>query len=392
VARLRLDRDVVEAAVLGGAVLGGGGGGSIALGRRNGHLVVELGAPDLVELDDLAPDAVLATVSAVGSPAAATAFALPVHFVRAVELLSKHSETHIQGLISNECGGLATVNGWLQAAALGLPVVDAPCNGRAHPTGLMGSIGLHRVEGYVSLQTAVGGDPTAGRYVELFSRGSLEKASALVLQASVQAGGLVAVARNPVSVEYARDQAAPGAIAQAICVGRAMLERQSVGVATMVDAACEALHGGVAARGQVEDVRLETVGGLDVGAIRVRSGDRQTAELTFWNEYMTLDILDADSAVGPRRVGTFPDLLATFDLSSGLPLASAEVAVGQEVAVVHVDRRHLILGAGMRDPALLRPIEQATGRDVLKYVFPQAADLLSRCPGRGARLRVDPPA
>ena len=44
--------------------------------------------------------------------------------------------------------------------------------------------------------------------------------------------------------------------------------------------------------------------------------------------------------------------------------------IGQEVAVAHVDRRHHILGAGMRDPVLLRPIEQATGRDVLKYAFP----------------------
>jgi hypothetical protein len=42
--------------------------------------------------------------------------------------------------------------------------------------------------------------------------------------------------------------------------------------------------------------------------------------------------------------------------------------VGQEVAVVHVDRRHLILGAGMRDPALLRSIEEATGREIVAGV------------------------
>ena len=191
--RVVLGREEVEAAVLGGAVLGGGGGGSMALGRRNGLLAVELGAPELVDLEDLPADATLVTVSAVGAPAAKSAHVLPIHYVRAVELLIKYGDTSVDGLISNECGGLATVNGWLQAASLGVPVVDAPCNGRAHPTGLMGSLGLHQRHGYVSIQAAVGGDPAAGRYLETFARGTLERTAALVLQASVQAGGRVAV-------------------------------------------------------------------------------------------------------------------------------------------------------------------------------------------------------
>ena len=367
--KIRLDADTVEAAVLGGAVLGGGGGGSMALGRRNGLLAVELGAPELVDLDDVVPEAVLVTVSAVGSPAATTAYTLRMHYVRAVELIREQGGTALDGLITTECGALATVNGWLQAAVLGLPVVDAPCNGRAHPTGLMGSIGLHRVEGYVSTQAAAGGASAAGRYLELVARGSLERTASLVLQASVQAGGMVAVARNPVAASYARDHAAPGAIRQSIAVGRSMLERRDDGPAAMIEAVCAALRGEVAARGRVADVQLETDGGLDVGTVRVQMDDRQLAELGFWNEYVSLDLADADGA-NPRRIATFPDLLVTLDASSGLPLSSAEVAVGQEVAVVRVDRRHLILGAGMRDPALLRTIEEATGRDVVRYVFP----------------------
>jgi DUF917 family protein len=365
--RMRLDADTVEAAVLGGAVLGGGGGGAPAQGRRNGLLAVELGAPELVELDDLPPDAVLVTVSAVGAPAAKTARALPIHYVRAVELLAGQGGARIDGLITNECGGIATVNGWLQAAILGLPVVDAPCNGRAHPTGLMGSLGLHRDPGYVSLQAAAGGDPAAGRYVEIFTRGGLERAAALVLQASIQAGGMVAVARNPVEAAYAREHAAPGAIRQSIAIGRAMLGRRGAGPEATVEAAREALNGEVVARGVVLDVRLETVGGLDVGVVRVRAGEREVAELAFWNEYVSLDLVGPDPGGPSRRIGTFPDLLATFDRSTGLPLSSAEVMVGQEVAVMHVERRHLILGAGMRDPELFRSIEEATGREVVRY-------------------------
>ena len=362
--RLRLDKEMVEAAVLGGAVLGGGGGGAMADGRRNALLAVEMGEPELVTVEELPSDAVLVTASAVGAPAAKTAKDLPVYYVRAVEILAR--ETRVDGLITNECGGLAAVNGWLQAAMLGIPVVDAPCNGRAHPTGVMGSMGLHRVPGYVSRQAAVGGDPAAGTYVEMVVRGNLERAAALVRQASVQAGGMVAVARNPVTVSYARDNAAVGAIRQVLEVGRTMLEVRGRGPVAMVEAACGVLGGKVLATGRVTDVRLETSGGFDVGRVVVQSSEGSALELDFWNEYATCERLGEQLG---ERLATFPDLIATFDLSSGLPLSSAEIAAGHEVAVVHVPRQRLILGAGMRDPELMRAVERAVGKDIVKYVF-----------------------
>ncbi|HHY94860.1 MAG TPA: DUF917 family protein [Firmicutes bacterium] len=367
---------MVEAAVLGGAVLGGGGGGAMADGRRHALLAVEMGEPELVTVEELPSDAVLVTASAVGAPAAKTAKDLPVYYVRVVEILAR--ETRVDGLITNECGGLAAVNGWLQAAMLGIPVVDAPCNGRAHPTGVMGSMGLHRVAGYVSRQAAVGGDPAAGTYVEMLVRGNLERAAALVRQASVQAGGMVAVARNPVTVSYARDNAAVGAIRQVLNVGRAMLEARGRGPMAMVEAACEVLGGKVLATGRVADVRLETSGGFDVGRVVVQPSEGAALELDFWNEYAICERRSGQPGEQPgerpgeapsERLATFPDLIATFDLSSGLPLSSAEIATGHEVVVVHVPRQRLILGAGMRDPELMRAVERAVGKDIVKYVF-----------------------
>ena len=77
-------------------------------------------------------------------------------------------------------------------------------------------------------------------------------------------------------------------------------------------------------------------------------------------------------AVGPagggRRLATFPDLMATFDLTTGMALSSALLQRGQEIAVVTVPRQKLILGAGMRDPELLKPVEETVGKEVLKYV------------------------
>lgn len=359
--KMTLDYEVMEAAVLGGAVLGGGGGGSMELGRQAARLALELGTPVLIPIDALADDSMLLTVSAVGAPAARTAFVKPVHYIRTVELFSKNTGEKIHGLITNECGGLASVNGWLQAAALGIPVIDAPCNGRAHPTGVMGSMGLHRVAGYISRQVAVGGNPQTNSYIEVFASGSLEASASMVRQASIQAGGLVAVARNPVTAGYAKENAAPGAIGKCIAVGRAILANRAKGPLPAIEAAAEVLGGAIIFTGKVAAVSLETTGGFDVGKVVVQ-GERQMAELTFWNEYITLEI------EGERK-GTFPDLLATMDLSSGLPLSSAEIQEGQEIAILHVHRDRLILGSGMKDPDLFHVVEKATGKEVIKYVF-----------------------
>ena len=364
--RLRLDKELVEAAVLGGGVLGGGGGGSMEAGRRNGLLAVELGTLELVDPDDLPGEAMVATASAVGSPAAKTTHTLPVHYIRSVELLMKEGGVQLQGLVSSEIGGVAVTNGWLQAAALGLVVLDAPCNGRAHPISIQGAIGLHKLEDYVSLQAAIGGDPAHGRYLEVFLRGKLQTISPLMPLISAQAGGMVAVGRNPVTVSYTRDHAAVGAIKQAIRAGRAMLEKQGGRPMDTVEAASGALGGEIVGRGRVTEVKLETRGGLDVGTVRVQTGQRESMELTFWNEYMTLEIVDPTGAT--RRVATFPDLMATFDLSTGVALSSAMIATGQEVAIVSVPRQKLILGAGVRDPELLQPVEETVGKEVLKYL------------------------
>lgn len=343
------------------------------MGMRAGEAALLVGDPVLVDVSDVPDGAVLLTVSAVGAPAATDAYVKPYHHIRAVEMLMAQSEAGICGFITNECGGAATVNGWVQSAALGLPVVDAACNGRAHPTGVMGSMGLHTVPGFVSVQAGVGGDPERETYVEVLARGSIGKASAMIRQAAVQAGGLVGVARNPVAASYACAHGAVGAIKKCIEVGSAMLEAegQSLGRGqgttgrAMAEAAATASGGVIVGKGIVGRVQLATTGGFDVGFVVLDSGNNQF-ELVFWNEYMTLDQCNGS---GAARLATFPDLIATIDASTGRPVSSAEIREGQEVYVVRVDRKDLSLGDGVRDQSLYSQVEQITGREIVKYVF-----------------------
>ena len=104
------------------------------------------------------------------------------------------------------------------------------------------------------------------------------------------------------------------------------------------------------------EVDLETIGGYDIGSVVVE-GDKR-CEVTFWNEFMTLD-------VDGKRAGTFPDLITLLSLTSGLPVGSAEVSRDQEVGILWVPNDHLILGEGVRLPEAIAEAEQAIGKPLL---------------------------
>lgn len=322
-------------------------------GRKLGRLAMDVGIPKVVSPDVLPLDGTVVTVSAVGAPAAKDQFCTPMDYVHAVELLTQRG-IQICALNTSENGGLASVNGWFQSAVLGIPVVDAPCNGRAHPMGTMGAMGLHRLEGYRSVQAACGGDPSKGLYTEIVVSGSIVEASRLVRQASISAGGMVAVARNPVQIEYVKKQGAPYALTQALEVGKRIQKGRQTSPHQAALEAADYMGGRIVGEGIVQDLKLETRGGFDVGVVFVRTKESEL-ELTFWNEFMTLE-------QGGERLGTFPDLITLMDLSRGLPLPSAELKEGQRVAVVLVPKTKLILGSGVKDPDLLKEAEKVVGK------------------------------
>ena len=353
---MKCDARTIEALALGGAVLGGGGGGSLLKGFEVGQTALALGEPVICTLGELDTEATVISVSAVGAPAAEEQHVRAADYIAAVEMLAKVLPDPVQGLITNEMGGMASVNGLVQSAVLGIPVVDAPWNGRAHPVSTMGAMGLDRVPGYTTWQAACGGDPLRGRHMQVLVHGNVQRCGKLVRETSIQAGGLVAVARNPVAARYLRDNAAVGAMEQAISLGLTMLDARNTG--TAAEEAARFLGGELVVRGRVTKVDLETKEGFDVGSVWVDG----THELVFWNEYMLLE-------TGGRRTHTFPDLIATLDRTQGLPVSSAEIREGMEVVVLAAGREKLLLGSGMREPELLRQAEQATGRSLLHYMF-----------------------
>lgn len=355
--KIKIDEKIAEAAVLGGSFFGGGGGGDPKLGLKHAMLALELGEVELVSIDSIPRDVFVATVSLVGAPAARERYVTPAQEIRCTELFMKLSGVTLGGLISSENGGYSTINGWIQSAATGIPVVDAPADGRAHPTGVMGSMGLHKLPDYTSIQVAVGGNPKSGRYIEVFVKGSLDSASKMVREAAVQAGGLVTVTRNPVPPEYVKENAAPGAITQAINVGKIIREYSS-DPETMAYRIVNYLGGGgIVDRGEVIDVSLETKAGFDYGRVTVKGNTGELYEVLFWNEFIMLNDKNG------KTYATFPDLIVMINTQTGLPMTSAEVKSGDKVLLLTVPRDRILLGAGVKDPDILKSVD-----DVIKSI------------------------
>ena len=58
-----------------------------------------------------------------------------------------------------------------------------------------------------------------------------------------------------------------------------------------------------------------------------------------------------------------------IDTQKRLPVCSAQLKPGMDVAVVCVPREKLILGRGMKLPELFVPCENAIGKPMRQYIF-----------------------
>lgn len=348
-----LDESVARALSLGGGVLGGGGGGTYSEGLRLLELALELGRPHLKGIDQLRLDDVLVTVSGVGAPAATDRDVKVADYLGSAELFMAQARTPVAGFVSSENGGFSSANGFVQSSLTGIPVIDAACNGRAHPTGVMGSMGLHLQADYVSKQAAVGGAP-GSRHVRLYAEGTLRSVDHVVRQAAVAAGGLVSVTRNPVDTAYMKEHGAPGALTLALALGDLLLQSREGGARTVAEAILHHFGSGeVLAEGSVTDVALRTEGGYDVGLVRVGE-----TEATFWNEFMAV-------TSGEKRLATFPDLIFILERATGFPLTTAEIVKGRDVLLACVPKDRLPLGSGVKDPEVLRDVEHVLGISVV---------------------------
>lgn len=356
---MKITKELGMKAIYGGLLLGGGGGGSIKDGVYALTQALKYSEyVNVIELSDLEENDLIVTASMVGSPSSKEKYVDINNWKFALDLMEKNLDKKISGFITNENGGMATTNGWIVSALAGIPIIDAPCNGRAHPTGTMGSMGLTNVEDYISIQALSGGK--GERNISLLTYGNISNTSRMARQAAVEAGGFVCVLRNPVTKAYAEKNSAIGAIKQAIEVGH-IIEKNLGYADRILNELSKVYKAKVICTGFIKNYSIEATGGFDIGELTVEENNIDF-EITFWNEYMT-----AES--NGERLSTFPDLIATLDAETGIPKTSAEIAEGDKVILISIPKDKLILGSGMYDIKLFKDVEDIMKKDIIKYHF-----------------------
>src|SRR6202165_5988896 len=341
--------DAIDA-IWGGSVLAGGGGGWVSHGELMAEMATRMGTPVLCTVDEIPDDALVATVTAIGAPGAADWEIQPRDYVDALQLLMERAHGPVVAVLTAQNGASTTLNGWIQSALLGVKVLDAAGDVRAHPTGKLGGMGLTDRPGYRTIQAVSGGNRKLHGALRLVTEGTIVTTSNILRDVSVRVGGFIAAARNPVEAAWVKKHAAIGAITYALDLGSAMQAAAARGALAVIDAACAQTGGTILARGpaRITTPRV-TSGGVDHGAFKV-----EDLELRYLNEYMTVDR-------GERRVATYPDVITTLSLASGRPATISEIEEGQELAVFHVHRDRLPLSSSTTDRTPLRAVGAVMG-------------------------------
>jgi DUF917 family protein len=352
-----LTHDDAVNGIWGGSVLACGGGGWVAHGELMAEMATRMGTPILSSVDEVPDDALVVTVTAIGAPGAADWEIQPRDYVNALKLVMERTPTPVVAVLTAQNGASTTINGWIQSAMLGVKVLDAAGDVRAHPTGKLGGMGLTDREGYTTVQAVAGGNRKLHGELRLVTEGTIVTTSNVLRDVSVRVGGFIAAARNPVEASWVKKHAAIGAITYAIDLGRTMRAAEGSGARAVIDAACKQTGGTILADGPVHITKpMRTEGGFDHGSFTIDG-----LELRYLNEYMTVDR-------GHQRIATYPDVITTMSMKTGRPATISEIKEGDELAVFHVHRKHLPLSSSTTDRIALAEVEQIMGVELIRPV------------------------
>lgn len=309
----------------GAAVLGTGGGGDPYIGRLLAEQAIrERGPVQLVDLDEVADDALVVPSAMIGAPTVMVE-KLPAGdeahaALRALEDVLGRPVTHT---VSIEAGGLNSTIPLAVAAASGLPVVDADGMGRAFPEVQMVLCTLAGVDAAPLALADEKGNSMVMRTVDN------AWAERLARTATIEMGCSALMAVYALSGHELADALVPGTITLCEELG-ALIRTERAAHGDPIGAVIERLGGRRLVFGKVADVARRTQDGFARGEARLTGlGDDAGHELRlhFQNEHL-LATLDG------HVLASTPDLIVVLDAETGEPVTTEGLRYGQRVVAV----------------------------------------------------------
>jgi len=316
----------IESLAIGAWILGTGGGGSPYLALLNMRKLYREGVVcSLLDPMDLADDARVAVVSNMGAPLVGQErLTDPQTIARAVRMMEEYRGSRFDAIMSLEIGGGNSLQPFMAAAVLGLPVVDADCMGRAFPEAQMTSFAIHDLTMYpltladVRDNAVVVARAASWKWMERLSR-----------KACVEVGSIASTCKAPRTGKEVKECAILYSTSKAIRLGQTVQDAQRRHQ-DPVHALVDAERGRLLFRGKIRDVARRTTEGFLRGTAKLDGLDDyrgSSFELAFQNEFV-VGWLD-----GRPRVMT-PDLICVLDSVSGDAIGTETLRYGQRVSVI----------------------------------------------------------
>jgi DUF917 family protein len=320
---MRLDASNLRALGRGCAMLGAGGGGDPELGVVMAlRAVDELGPVDVVDLGDLADEALVMPCGMIGAPAVATERLWNGDEGSGLRAeVDALGESTVAALMCFEIGG---VNGLLPvtwAARCGLPLVDADGMGRAFPQLQQQAMHVHGVAASPIVLTDGRGNTLVLHSID---DGWGER---LARSAATSLGGVGAGALFCMTAVQARTATIAGSLSTALRLGRAL---ELPGLARRLAAVQDVLGAVVIIQGRVADLQRDATAGYATGAATIRgsgSDSSRQLRLELQSEYL---LVVEDGALR----AAVPDIICVLAADTGDPVPTDRLHYGQQVAVV----------------------------------------------------------
>jgi uncharacterized protein len=335
-----LDPSALRALARGCAILGAGGGGDPHLGLLQALQATEEHGPvPLVDLDELADDALIMPCGGIGAPTVGLEkFGNGDEGGRLRDHLEQLTGRRVAALMSSEIGGSNGLHPVAWAARTGLPVLDADGMGRAFPEVPQVSMQVAGISPSPCVMTDERGNvivfrAVSGRWLERLARA-----------AAVEMGGRAASTEYVLTVAEARQATLRGSVSLAMRIGQA-----AVGAADPVAAVLAATGGFGLVTGKLTDVDRRTTGGFARGSVEVEGlgpDAGRVVRLEFQNE--NLVVVELGPAAGRRRGGdrgvvppgqhniraSVPDVITVLDSQTAGAIPTERLRYGQRVTVI----------------------------------------------------------
>jgi len=334
VARWILDKNDVDALLIGLGIYGTGGGGDPEWGRKIIENDFSKGRVyEIVDPEDVEDDAFVCSGGIMGSVKAleymsydeiVESWEKEFILMKAFKEMEKIKGRKIDYIIPFEAGGLNTPVIMTLAARMGIPVINADAVGRSAPETQMTSF-----VGYgISLNPMPLVDHK-GNTIVVMSANELTYADEIGRFVVTKGGGMGGNAHYAMSGAELKKSCIPGAISNSIRVGKLILEAQRKGI-DPVDEFVEKENGLKLFEGVVTEVVGEDKGGFYLTNVTLdgtKDYTNKKAKLVIKNEVMA-------AWVDGKIKSIFPDLVCMLYTESGIGVMSSDIKQGMKISLV----------------------------------------------------------